>query len=134
MIHRSLVPRFVSGIANELPSGDRIGGYSGSPPESVSRRFGLTPRKDRSPEKPGAFVELCARHLVNYVQPDVSHAGGILELKKIGAIAEAHRFPARSCDYAGGHHPGIPVPMGALDPGAVQRRSVENKGGLRRAA
>ena len=38
------------------------------------------------------FSEMCARHLVNYVQPDVVHAGGILELKKIGAIAEAFRI------------------------------------------
>jgi len=38
-----------------------------------------------------AFTETCYRHLVNYVQPDVVHAGGILELKKIGAIAEAFR-------------------------------------------
>jgi len=38
------------------------------------------------------FAELCTRHLVNYVQPDVCHAGGILELKKIGAIAEAFRI------------------------------------------
>jgi galactonate dehydratase len=37
------------------------------------------------------FIEFCRRHLVNYVQPDVCHAGGILELKKIGAIAEAYR-------------------------------------------
>jgi len=37
------------------------------------------------------FTEFCTRHLVNYVQPDVCHAGGILELKKIGAIAEAFR-------------------------------------------
>lgn len=37
------------------------------------------------------FVEFCSRHLVNYIQPDVVHAGGILELKKIGAIAEAYR-------------------------------------------
>ncbi len=37
------------------------------------------------------FSEYCARHLVNYIQPDVCHAGGILELKKIGAIAEAFR-------------------------------------------
>jgi len=36
------------------------------------------------------FADLCARHLVSYVQPDVVHAGGILECKKIGAIAEAH--------------------------------------------
>jgi L-alanine-DL-glutamate epimerase-like enolase superfamily enzyme len=38
------------------------------------------------------FSEFCARHLVDYVQPDVCHAGGILELKKIGAIAEAFRI------------------------------------------
>src|SRR5437016_2760395 len=27
------------------------------------------------------FADLCARHLVSYVQPDVVHCGGILELK-----------------------------------------------------
>lgn len=37
------------------------------------------------------FTEFCSRHLVNYVQPDVCHAGGILEMKKIGVIAEAYR-------------------------------------------
>lgn len=37
------------------------------------------------------FAEFCARHLVNYVQPDVCHAGGILEMKKIGSIAEVYR-------------------------------------------
>jgi len=37
------------------------------------------------------FTEYCSRHLVNYIQPDVVHAGGILEMKKIGAIAEAFR-------------------------------------------
>ena len=38
------------------------------------------------------FVEICQRHLVDYIQPDVVHCGGILELKKIAAIAEAHRI------------------------------------------
>jgi galactonate dehydratase len=38
------------------------------------------------------FAEFCTRHLVNYVQPDVCHAGGILELKKIGTIAETFRI------------------------------------------
>jgi galactonate dehydratase len=38
------------------------------------------------------FAEFCARHLVDYVQPDVCHAGGILELKKIGALAETYRI------------------------------------------
>lgn len=37
------------------------------------------------------FAEFCQRHLVDYVQPDVCHAGGILELKKIGTIAETYR-------------------------------------------
>jgi L-alanine-DL-glutamate epimerase-like enolase superfamily enzyme len=37
------------------------------------------------------FSEFCRRHLVNYIQPDVCHAGGILELKKIGALAETFR-------------------------------------------
>ncbi|MCC6589403.1 MAG: galactonate dehydratase [Bryobacterales bacterium] len=37
------------------------------------------------------FADFCSRHLVNYVQPDVCHAGGILELKKIGTIAETFR-------------------------------------------
>src|SRR5580700_7758284 len=37
------------------------------------------------------FIQFCSRHLVDYVQPDVCHAGGILELKKIGVIAETFR-------------------------------------------
>jgi len=38
------------------------------------------------------FADICSRHLVDYVQPDVCHAGGILELKKIGAFAETFRI------------------------------------------
>jgi len=37
------------------------------------------------------FADFCSRHLVDYVQPDVCHAGGILELKKIGILAETYR-------------------------------------------
>ena len=37
------------------------------------------------------FMEICEKHLVDYIQPDVVHCGGILEMKKIAAIAEAHR-------------------------------------------
>lgn len=37
------------------------------------------------------FSEFCVRHLVDYIQPDVCHAGGILELKKIGVLAETYR-------------------------------------------
>ena len=38
------------------------------------------------------FAPLCQRHLVDYVQPDVVHCGGILEMKKIATIAEAYRI------------------------------------------
>lgn len=38
------------------------------------------------------FSEICSRHLVDYVQPDVAHCGGILEMRKIAAIAEAFRI------------------------------------------
>jgi galactonate dehydratase len=37
------------------------------------------------------FADYCSRHLVDFVQPDVCHAGGILEMKKIGVIAETYR-------------------------------------------
>jgi galactonate dehydratase len=38
------------------------------------------------------FADFCSRHLVDYIQPDVCHAGGILELKKIGVLAETYRL------------------------------------------
>jgi galactonate dehydratase len=38
------------------------------------------------------FADFCSRHLVNYIQPDVCHAGGILEMKKIGVLAETYRI------------------------------------------
>jgi galactonate dehydratase len=38
------------------------------------------------------FSQICQRHLVDYIQPDVVHCGGILEMKKIAAIAEAYRI------------------------------------------
>ena len=38
------------------------------------------------------FAEICHRHLVDYLQPDVVHCGGISEMKKIATIAEAHRI------------------------------------------
>jgi len=37
------------------------------------------------------FTQICSRHLVDYIQPDVVHCGGILEMKKIATIAEAYR-------------------------------------------
>ncbi|MFC1692588.1 enolase C-terminal domain-like protein, partial [Candidatus Latescibacterota bacterium] len=38
----------------------------------------------------GNFRDIIFRHLANYVRPDVIHAGGISECKKIGAMAEAN--------------------------------------------
>lgn len=39
------------------------------------------------------YNELFRLRAADYVQPDVSHAGGIMELKKIAAIAEANYIP-----------------------------------------
>ena len=36
-----------------------------------------------------AFSRICANRLVDFVQPDVIHCGGILQLRKIAALAEA---------------------------------------------
>ena len=36
-----------------------------------------------------AFADIVNRHLVNYIQPDIVHAGGLLEMKKIAAMAES---------------------------------------------
>ena len=38
------------------------------------------------------FSEICERHLVDFLQPDVVHCGGISELKKIGLIGQTHRI------------------------------------------
>ena len=39
------------------------------------------------------YNELFRLRAADYIQPDISHAGGIMELKKIAAIAEAHYIP-----------------------------------------
>jgi galactonate dehydratase len=56
------------------------------------------------------FAEMCARHLVDYVQPDIVHCGGLTEVKKIGAIAESFRVEltphnpnSRVCTFASVH-------------------------------
>ncbi len=46
---------------------------------------------------------LFALRAADYIQPDVSHAGGIMELKKIAAIAEANYIPFAP------HNPSGPV-------------------------
>lgn len=49
------------------------------------------------------FRSLFEQKAVDFIQPDVSHAGGIMELKKIAAMAEAYHIPI--CP----HNPSGPV-------------------------
>lgn len=49
------------------------------------------------------YNQLFATRAADYIQPDVSHAGGIMELKKIAAIAEANYIPFAP------HNPSGPV-------------------------
>lgn len=57
-----------------------------------------------------AFGEICARHLVDYVQPDVIHCGGITEMRNIASLADAFRIEilphnpnSRVCTFASLH-------------------------------
>ena len=57
-----------------------------------------------------AFGEICSRHLVDYVQPDVTHCGGILEMRKIASLADTFRIEilphnpnSRVCTFASLH-------------------------------
>ena len=50
-----------------------------------------------------SFKDLFAMGAADYIQPDVSHAGGIMELKKIAAAAEAYYIPFAP------HNPSGPV-------------------------
>lgn len=50
-----------------------------------------------------SYRELFEKHAADYIQPDVSHAGGIMELKKIAAVAESYYIPFAP------HNPSGPV-------------------------
>ena len=50
-----------------------------------------------------SYRELFEKRAADYIQPDVSHAGGIMELKKIAAVAEANYIPFAP------HNPSGPV-------------------------
>ncbi len=50
-----------------------------------------------------SFKEIFNLNACDFIQPDVSHAGGIMELKKIAALAEAHYIPFAP------HNPSGPV-------------------------
>ena len=53
------------------------------------------------------YRDLLAKQAAHIIQPDVMHAGGILETKKIAAMAEAHYVPVAP------HNPNGPVAMAA---------------------
>ena len=50
-----------------------------------------------------AYKDFLAMRAADYIQPDVSHAGGIMEMKKIAALAQAHYIPFAP------HNPSGPV-------------------------
>lgn len=50
-----------------------------------------------------SYKDLFEKRASDYVQPDISHAGGIMELKKIAAMAEAYYMPFAP------HNPSGPV-------------------------
>jgi galactonate dehydratase len=54
-----------------------------------------------------AFKEILEKRAVDFIQPDVSHAGGIMELKKIAAMAEAYYIPFAP------HNPSGPIAAAA---------------------
>jgi galactonate dehydratase len=49
------------------------------------------------------YRDFLARGCADFIQPDVSHAGGLMEIKKIAAMAECHHIPL--CP----HNPSGPV-------------------------
>ncbi len=52
-----------------------------------------------------SFLELCRNHVVAKIQPDLATAGGILETKKIGDLAQEYGVPMAM------HFAGTPVSM-----------------------
>ncbi|MBO7361176.1 MAG: galactonate dehydratase [Clostridia bacterium] len=54
-----------------------------------------------------SFRDLFEKRAADYIQPDVSHAGGILELKKIAALADSFYIPFAP------HNPSGPVACAA---------------------
>ena len=80
-----------------------------TPPDSLEA---LKAVRDKSPVPISAgerlytlrsYRELFEMRAADYIQPDVSHAGGIMELKKIAAMAEACYIPFAP------HNPSGPV-------------------------
>lgn len=96
-------------IAKELAQFKPLFFEEPTPPDNIEA---LKRVKDQSPVAISAgerlyglrpFRDLLDRKAVDYIQPDVSHAGGIMELKKIASLAEADYIPFAP------HNPSGPV-------------------------
>jgi galactonate dehydratase len=63
------------------------------------------------------FRTLLEARAADYVQPDVSHAGGITELRKIAALAETHHIPLCPHNPSGPVANAATLQLAALQPG-----------------
>ena len=94
--HGLLDPRSAVLVAHELEPYRLFWLEEPVPPENVKAMADVRQRSpipiatgERLFTKFG-FVELLERQAADVIQPDVTHAGGILETRKIAAMAEAH--------------------------------------------
>jgi galactonate dehydratase len=63
-----------------------------------------------------AFVPVLARNAVDFVQPDVTHAGGLLELSFIATLAAAHYVPLAPHNPSGPLSTAATLQLGATLP------------------
>lgn len=62
------------------------------------------------------FVPALSRHAVDYVQPDVTHAGGLLELSFIATLAASHYIPFAPHNPSGPLSTAATLQLGAMLP------------------
>ncbi|MBE5791678.1 MAG: galactonate dehydratase [Clostridiales bacterium] len=100
-------------IAKELEQFKPMWFEEPTPPDNLEA---LKAVRDKSPVAISAgerlynlkqFKDLFEMRAADYIQPDVSHAGGIMELKKIAAMADAYYIPFAP------HNPSGPVACAA---------------------
>ncbi len=86
-------------VARELEQFQPVFFEEPSPPEGIDA---LVEIRSKSPVPIAAgerwfgrhaFVQVLARNAVDFVQPDVTHAGGLLELSFVSTLAAAHYVP-----------------------------------------
>ena len=100
-------------IAKELEQFKPMWFEEPTPPDSLEA---LKAVRDKSPVPISAgerlynlrqYRDLFEMRAADYIQPDISHAGGIMELKKIAAVAESYYIPFAP------HNPSGPVACAA---------------------